>query len=160
MLVILVAGSINFAQAQDKEEGKSEVQKSTSRLSFSFGMDLVSRYIWRGIEYGAGEDGSSSPHFQPTAAFSLDLGKRGSLSLGVWGSYAFSGNYSESDVYLNYAINTKSGNFSLTFNDYYFPYLGIPVTNFDGKGEGAHTIEAMLAYTLPEVFPAYTCCFQ
>lgn len=153
-VVFTVSASNCFSQNQeDKKAEKQETTQCVSPLSFSFGMDLVSRYIWRGIEFGADIDGSSSPHFQPTAAFTYSFGKAGALSLGVWGSYAFSGNFSESDVYLNYAVNTKAGNISLTFNDYYYPYVGIPVTNFDGDGKGAHTIDAQLAYTFPEVFP-------
>lgn len=153
-ILIIINGVPGFAQAKEEQApATTEASQQVSKLSFSFGMDLVSRYLWRGSEFGVGRDGSSSPHFQPTAAFSYDLGKAGSLSLGVWGSYAFNGNFSESDVFFNYTIPTKSGTFSLTFNDYYYPYLGIPVTNFDGKGEGAHTIDAQLAYTFPESFP-------
>ncbi len=147
VFMFVIFTSINFAQT---DESKAEEKCG---LSFSYGADLVSRYIWRGVEYGAEIDGFSSPHFQPTAALSYNFGKGGALSLGVWGSYPFSGTYSESDVYLSYEVDTKVGNLSVTVYDYYYPYKNIPVTNFDGKAEGAHTIEASATFTMHESFP-------
>lgn len=154
LILILLISAQGFSQnTEAQKSGEESICGQESKLSFSYGMDLVSRYIWRGVDWGESLDGSSSPHFQPTAAFSYNFGKAGSLSLGVWGSYAFTGNYNENDIFLTYTVNTKSGNFMVTLNDYYFPYENIPVTNFDGKGEGAHTIEASGSYTFPEVFP-------
>jgi hypothetical protein len=155
-LVLLLSTGVSFAginsnvPAADTAAG---AQPNNSKLSFNFGADLVSRYVWRGVEFGTAWDNSSTPHFQPNAALGYDLGTGGALTLGFWGSYGFSGNYSENDIFLTYAINTKAGGFGITFTDYYYPYLDIPFSDFKKDGKGAHTFDAEFTYTLPEAFP-------
>lgn len=74
---------------------------------FSVSMDMVNRYIWRGTDFG------NTPQFQP----GLKYAARG-LSIGAWGSYSFSGNYQEADLYASYffPFGLKAG-----ITDYYFP---------------------------------------
>ena len=124
-----------------------------SPLSFTLGMDIVNRYIWRGVEFGVDQNGGSTPHLQPTAGMTYSFSNSASVSLGIWGSYGFSGNYSESDIYLNLYYPTEAVDFSLTFNDYYYPYLNIPFTNFKSDGNGANTIDAQLLVTLKSFLP-------
>ncbi|MBL7987021.1 MAG: hypothetical protein JNJ94_03045, partial [Chlorobi bacterium] len=119
--------------------------------NFNFSADIVSRYIWRGSEYGKFNNNHNSPHIQPTAAFSIILNNSTTLSLGFWGSYGFNGDYSENDLYLNAFIPTEIIDLSITLNDYYYPMYGINITNFDGEGKGAHTLEGNIVLTLKNI---------
>lgn len=80
--------------------------------SWNTGTDLVSSYVWRGTKFGSG------PSFQPSVSYS-----KGGLTIGAWGSYAFSTNEAaEADLYATYEVSLGEKS-SLTFavNDYYFP---------------------------------------
>ena len=120
------------------------------------GSDLVSRYVWRGTDYG------NSPAVQPTLGF---LWK--GFDIGVWGSYAFAaqklkvndtltletGPYAEVDLYLSYtwkwftllaydyfAVNPESPNSDVHYFDYASATTG-------------HTFEGSLIFEGPEKFP-------
>jgi hypothetical protein len=126
-------------------------------FKLNVGADLMSRYIWRGMDYG------NSPSIQPTLSFGL-----GNFELGYWGAIALTSNYQESDLYLKYSIK----GFSVCLTDYYIPALatnlndtrysfckspseiefdttsGVNLTKFT-----SHSIEATLQYKGPEKFP-------
>ncbi|HEX2865693.1 MAG TPA: TorF family putative porin [Ignavibacteriales bacterium] len=141
----LMTSSLLLAQDAPEDSSKEEAKP----YSFSFGADLVSRYVWRGIEVG-----ESMPQVQPYGSFDLDLKSSGSFSLGLWGSYGFTGNYAENDFYLKYSYETSAGTFSATATDYYYPYIdSLKLSDFKNNGEGAHTMEAAFLYTGPEAFP-------
>lgn len=125
-------------------------QEEESILDFDFGADLVSRYVWRGLEFGGDP---AVPQFQPYAALSFDGKEYGRLEIGAWGSYGFSGDFSENDLSLKYIYTTSLVNISAVLNDYYYPYLGSSFTNFEDKGDGAHTIEAGIAISGNGSFP-------
>lgn len=82
-----------------------EDEPSGSR--FGVTMDFVNRYIWRGSDYG------NAPHIQPGIKFTP-----GSFIAGAWGSYSFSGNFQEADLFASYTLPFGLG---LGFTDYYFP---------------------------------------
>lgn len=91
------------AHAQDEAEGP-----------FSFGADLESRYIWRGINLGG-----SSPSIQPSVAIS-----KGGFELGFWGAYQLGASTSvvaEADWYVSYTIADVV---TLGVTDYFFPVEG------------------------------------
>jgi hypothetical protein len=136
----------------DEEQIVNE-NKTLNPFSFTFGADLVSRYVWRGVEFGVDQNGNSTPHFQPTASLTYSLPGSSTVSLGFWGSYGFNGSYSENDLYFNAFVPTEVIDFSVTLNDYYYPYLGIPFSDFNSDGNGAHTIDAQLAVTLKSYLP-------
>tara|TARA_Y100000031_G_scaffold51637_1_gene59253 strand:+ start:6437 stop:7129 length:693 start_codon:yes stop_codon:yes gene_type:complete len=81
----------------------------------SFGADIVSRYIWRGTDYG------NAAAVQPTIETSL-----GPVSIGAWGSWSISpgpldASGNECDLY----ASTTVGPVGLTLTDYFFPsYAG------------------------------------
>ena len=119
---------------------------------FSVGTDVVSRYIWRGIE-----SGGNTPSIQPTISFSA-----GGFTAGFWGALPTANpkGLNEIDIYANYAINlTTAGSFTLGVTDYTFPNSGTKIGNFhnwdDPKGPGAHFLEGNLIYSAPESFPIY-----
>lgn len=114
---------------------------------WSIGADVVSRYIWRGFDFG------ESASFQPALAFSS-----GGFEIGSWASYSVSADGAsgnEHDLYAVYSIDMGSeSSLGLGVTDYYFPAPdGADWGNFDGDGEGAHWIELMASYTGPSNFP-------
>ncbi len=115
--------------------------------SFNLGADLMSRYIWRGADFG------ESASVQPTLSFSA-----AGFEIGSWASYSFTADgagANEHDLWLAYTVETAaSGSFSIGVTDYYFPAPGsTDFFDFAGDGEGAHWIEPYLSYTGPASFP-------
>ncbi|MCX7874593.1 MAG: hypothetical protein N2321_00340 [Melioribacteraceae bacterium] len=120
-------------------------------VSFSqvkIGVDLYSRYLWRGLDFG------NAPALQPSISYSIN-----GLTFGAWGSYSFPTDgitYSENDLFLTYSYSSESsGTYSVTFTDYYIPSSGIPFGHFKSKnlGTAAHTLEGGLSYSGPEILP-------
>jgi hypothetical protein len=114
---------------------------SASAQDFSLGADVVSRYIWRGADFG------ESASIQPSLAVSS-----GGFEIGTWASYATnpeSAGANEHDLWIGFT----TGPLSFGVTDYYFPNAGADFFNFDGDGEGAHMIEPYVSVTGPEVFP-------
>ena len=132
LLVIAVAFCMGFIQAQD----------STSKASVTLSTDIVSRYVWRGSDFGA------SPSIQPTLYYNCS----DKLELGVWGSYSMTGVFSEADPYLKLTYK----HFSFILTDY-FSYSDTQAAKpkyFDfGKKTSNHTFEASLLYKGPDKFP-------
>ncbi len=76
---------------------------------FSLGADMVSRYIFRGLDFG------SSPAIQPSLEYS-----KSNFTIGMWGSYSLLATPPgiEVDLYANYEFDFG---LSLGVTDYYFP---------------------------------------
>jgi hypothetical protein len=97
----------------------------------SLGADVVSRYVWRGTDYG------NSASVQPSLSFT-----HGSFEIGAWGSYALTAagaGANENDLY----ATLTAGPLALTVTDYYFP------ENFDlfnySDEDGIHILEISAA---------------
>lgn len=131
-LAIILAGSVSIAQ---------ETSSSNSNVSVDYSINIVSRYIWRGLLY------NSSPNFQPDLSLSV-----GNFSIGSWASYSFNQNYAEVDLYITYAI----GGFSATLFDYYneneADMASIKYFKWDRKITG-HALEGTIAWNGTESFP-------
>jgi len=136
MLFVCIA-SISFAQD----------------LSLNVGADVVSRYIWRGLNV------NDALNFQPTLSLSVS-----GFSFGFWGSYAIpvdSNNYTysqEIDTYVGYNYAFENGmSAGIIITDYYYPNAGIKWSDFNNydnpAGPGAHTIETGVLLNGPECFP-------
>jgi hypothetical protein len=151
LLIVLVTRGYS----QEQDEKKAE-EKTGSTATFSAGADLVSRYIWRGADYG------NSPAIQPAIAFSV-----AGFKAGFWGSYGLGqyskqindttivnmGHYAEFDMYLSYTLK----GFTLMACDYFFPNplnsnSGNRFYNFNPNTTG-HTLELSLSWAGPEKFP-------
>lgn len=108
----------------------SMLPASSFGQSFSIGADLMSRYVWRGIDFG------ESFSIQPTLEFSA-----GNFAIGSWASYSIAADgagANEHDLYLSFGL----GPVSLGVTDYYFPGPGaLPFGDFSGDGDGAHWLE-------------------
>ncbi len=103
---------------------------------FKIGADLVSSYIWRGIEV------DNSINVQPAVSYTFPgIG----VVVGFWGSYGLEHDggdrYKEIDAYVTVPI----GNASLTLTDYHFPNAG---KTFDFTGNGPNTVELSLGYSI------------
>ena len=112
-----------------------------SAQEFSFGADIVSRYVFRGIDFG------ESVSIQPSLAYSS-----GGLEIGTWASYATnpgSADVNEHDLWIGYS----AGAFSVGITDYYFPNGGVAFSDFSGDGEGAHWIEPYASFGGTDSFP-------
>lgn len=109
--------------------------------SFTFGADVVSRYVWRGTDFG------ESASIQPALSVSS-----GGFEIGTWASYAMnpeSAFANEHDLWVSYT----TGPLSLGVTDYYFPNLGAGFFDFDDHGDGAHYIEPFMSFSGPSSFP-------
>lgn len=120
-----------------------------AQAEVSIGSDFVSRYIWRGLDL------SQSPAIQPNLALTT-----GGFEIGAWGSYqvgrdASSTPIDEIDIYLGYTFNLGSSSLSLIVTDYYYPNGILKIGDFDGDGNGGHTIEIGAVFSGPESFPFY-----
>ncbi len=108
------------------------VQSQESNVKINVAADIVSRYVWRGLDYGA------SPNIQPTLSLTA-----GGFEVGGWGAISTLGTYSEVDLYAKYTISK----FSLGVTDYFFPGDGVPSSdglkyyNWDNTTTG-HSKEA------------------
>lgn len=128
ILVLTILGNAANAQTTTPEEKKSTI---------NIGADLMSRYVWRGLDYGA------SPSVQPY----IEYAHKSGFTLGYWGAMSTLGTYSEVDLYAKYAV--KSVTFIAT--DYFFPKDGIPATkSFEylnyKKATTGHLIEGSVQY--------------
>ena len=128
-LTILLSSTGNL-QAQDEE----------SESPISIGADLVSRYVWRGTDFGA------SPSIQPYIEASA-----WNFTLGAWGAYTinrFDGQ--EMDLYLNYNIMDIV---SVGVVDYFFPAELTGYKYFDYSTDFQHILEATATFTGLEDIP-------
>ncbi len=155
VLFLIIIWIANPGFAQEKEDMNIEEERNPAKVTLNVGADLVSRYVWRGLDFG------KSAAIQPTLA--LDAF---GFSLGAWGSYGFSrytfwvddstsleDNYSEIDLFLAYTYKY----FTLMLTDYYAP---IPIDTLPGmnyfnwkNATTWHTLELTLILDGPEKFP-------
>lgn len=153
--LMLIFSSIQIFSQEEKALDDIQQSKKTP-ISLSFGADFMSRYIWRGSDYG------NSPAIQPNLNFSA-----GGFSIGAWGSYGFAhhsvqindstmvdaGNYAEFDLYISYTYKW----FTLMVFDFFVPNPIDPnykVNYFNYKNETTgHGLEVSLTFNGPEKFP-------
>lgn len=136
MLSLVFLSSPAFSQ----DEGETS--------NFSVGADVVTRYVWRGVNLGG-----NSPHVQPGIEYAF--GGSG-LAIGAWGSYSLgAGSGTEADLYLSYS---PLDFLSFTVTDYFFPsdqgFSRNDYFNYD-PDETAHTIEAMITVGGSDDIPFY-----
>lgn len=110
----------------------------------SFGTDVVSRYVWRGVDFG------QSLSFQPGISYAS-----GGFEIGAWGSYANTGGgANELDLYASYSVDLdESSSISFGVTDYYFPATPGGFQTFDVDGN--HVIEPFVSYSGAFSFSAY-----
>ena len=114
---------------------------NSSKGSLNVSVDVVSRYVWRGLLY------NSSPNIQPTLSYTY-----GGFSVGSWASYGLSSQYAEIDLFASY---TK-GPLTFLVYDYYNEtendLQANDYFNYKDKTTG-HLLEGSVFYTGGESFP-------
>ncbi|MBR4564180.1 MAG: hypothetical protein IKO26_07000 [Paludibacteraceae bacterium] len=106
---------------------------------FHFGLELQTKYMWRGIEYG------TAPTLFPQISFN-----NWGLNIYAMGGYAVNGSHSEVDLGISYSFYGVM----IGLNDYYYPTMtGEDDRYFNFKhGETGHYLEACIGY-YPEKLP-------
>lgn len=133
VLCIAIIFGLIFQLSAQNVEGKADL---------SLGVDFMSRYVWRGVDYGR------SPSIQPY--LSLTSGK---FEFGAWGAFTTNGlNIQETDLYVTYSFSDA---LSFTLTDYFFMDDGLENNSyFELNNERTgHTLEALVTYTLPGNIP-------
>ena len=112
-------------------------QRKTS--PFHASLELTSKYMWRGIEYG------TSPVIFPTLGYA-----RGGFYAYAMGGYATNGSHQEVDLGISYTL----ADVTVSLNDYYYPTaVGAYDRYFNFRSEETgHWVEASLNYA-PEKLP-------
>ena len=124
-LIALFILTIVTCPVKSQEENSSPVD---------IGADIMSRYVWRGTDYGA------SPSIQPCIELGLN-----NFSLGIWGAYTTNmPGIQEVDLYAMYTFKEL---FTITFTDYFFPDEIRGYNYYElRKDSSAHIIEGMVRY--------------
>jgi len=122
---------------------KISAQEDSTKLEspFSISCDLMSRYVWRGTDFGG------SPSIQPGIAYG-----KGGFAIGAWAAYAINApGEQEVDLYASYTFNDL---LSLTVTDYYFPdeLSDYKYFNYNSTATG-HILEVSLSFNGTEKLP-------
>jgi len=107
---------------------------SSAKAQFATGADIVSGYVWRGVD----QAGGTTPNIQPYATFTA-----GKFTVGSWASSSFTGTLKEVDLYATYALSSA---FAITITDYNYNF-GVNPDYFDYTKTTGHVGELTLAYT-------------
>jgi hypothetical protein len=136
LLVFLLATAMFLittvqVKAQDEESG--------SPISIS--ADIMSRYVWRGTDYGG------SPSIQPSIEFVT-----GGFTLGFWGAYTTNlPGVQELDLYASY---TFSDMVTIGFTDYFFPDEIFGYDYFETRRDSSgHVLEGFASFNGLENLP-------
>jgi hypothetical protein len=110
------------------------------KLETSVGADVVSKYVWRGVNQSQGAA------FQPSLGFSYK-----GLSLGAWGSVGFA----NPDAYeFDFSLGYSVCGLSVAVTDYYWAGHVNPDNPYSyGYYLDAHRLEGLIAYNFGESFP-------
>lgn len=109
LLAVVLAACFAPNSIKAQEEATDAVVTEEKSSPITIGADFVSRYIFRGLDFG------TSPAIQPGIEFGI-----GGFYIGAWGSYAFLATPTgiEADLYAGYSFNFG---LSAGITDYYFP---------------------------------------
>ena len=118
-----------------------KAQEEEKSNPIDIGADIMSRYVWRGTDYG------SSPSIQPY----MELGL-GGFALGFWGAYTTNlPGVQELDFYANY---TFSDVVTIGITDYFFPDEIFGYDYYEFRGDStAHILEGMASFNGLENLP-------
>lgn len=119
------------------------VSSKAQESPFHAGLDIWSRYVWRGTDFG------SSPSLQPCIEYSTH-----GFTIGSWGAYTTSLNApaQEADLYLSYTFLNDM--LSVIVTDYFFPTDGALNDYFNYKNaETGHYFEAGISFNGTENLP-------
>lgn len=120
----------------------SYAQDEKKASPFSASLDIYSRYLWRGTDFGG------SPSIQPGISYTI-----GGLEAGVWAAYTTNGNQTqECDLYLSYTMLKDM--VTITATDYFFPMDGFMNNYFDyADTTTGHVFELSASFNGTENLP-------
>lgn len=141
--IFMLVAFFNLMFLTSKAQDSTAVEKKC-KIETEFGADLMSRYVWRGLQFGG-----NTPAIQPALALTMK-----NFELGFWGSYSLTGANvnQEFDLYLTYTFWDEM--FAATITDYFFPVEGADYNYYNYKNdETGHVLEGMLKFNGTEKFP-------
>ena len=142
LILILFFSYSSPLLAQDNQDNTEEKKTISKLLShFNAGLEIQTKYVWRGIEYG------TAPTVFPSLSYSIE-----GFSIYGMGGYAWNGSHSEVDFGASYS----RWGFTLGINDYYYPTSageGDSYFNYKGRQTG-HWWEGVLTYA-PDKIPVW-----
>lgn len=144
VIVLAIMAMATTAFAQSEEPAKNGFGAKLTESNFHLGVDLQTKYIWRGMEMMTND---AAPVIFPGINYST-----GGFYAYVLGGYAINGKYSEVDAGVSYTYKW----ITVGINDYYYPTTTVPEDqyfNFKSKETG-HWLEAAITIA-PENIPAY-----
>ena len=118
-------------------------QEEESKSPFDISVDLMSRYVWRGTDFG------HSPSIQPGLEYS-----KGGLAIGTWGAFTTTlAGGQEADLYVFYTFMDEKVSVGLT--DYFFPDEFASENNYFEYNDTltGHVFEVSASYNGTEDFP-------
>jgi hypothetical protein len=143
---VLLSESLVKSETLTVSDSLKGKDTTASKIKLNIGADIMSRYIWRGCDYG------NSPSIQPTLSLS-----KGNFELGCWSAVATNSFYKEVDLYAKYTLKKVS----LLVTDYYVPSVnGTPASPdnryfiYDDKTT-AHSFEGSLLFKGSDKFPLW-----
>lgn len=147
-LAIMAIATTSFAQSE-QETVSSETAKNSwgaklKESNFHLGLDLQTKYIWRGMEMMTDE---AAPVLFPCVNYS-----NSGFYAYVMGGYAINGKYAEVTLGLSYTYKW----ITVALNDYYYPTTNVAndqYFNFKKDATG-HWLEAVVTIA-PEKVPLY-----
>jgi len=140
IIILSFISSYSFSQSDTTKK---------SNFNLDFGADLMSRYVWRGTQYGG-----NSPSIQPSLTLSYK-----NFEIGAWGAYSTGGVNSsqEMDLFLTYSFLHNMFTFITT--DYFFPSNSSPYNYYNYGNQTGHVLETGLTFNgntkIPITFSAY-----
>lgn len=133
IMVILLLGLTLSSAGQEK-----------CKAEFNVNADVVSRYVWRGTQYGG-----DFPSVQPTLSVKMP-----NFTFGVWGSYSLSGSSVTQELDLFALYTFKDEMFTIGLTDYFFPNASVDYSYLDyGANSTGHVLEGSFTYNGVEKFP-------
>lgn len=134
--VLMITTTILFIPAK-----QVKAQEEEKKSPVSIGADVVSRYVWRGTDYG------QSPSIQPNLEFGF-----GDFAFGAWGAYTTNHfNLQEMDLYVNYTI---ADIVTIGITDYFFPDEMAGYDYFDYANDTCgHVLETYATFNGLEKLP-------
>lgn len=139
--VLLIVSVSLFAQNEEvKEPAKKEQAenvKEQAKVEFAANAQLVSRYLWRGQDYG------HAPSFQPGA----ELSWRG-FAFGAWSALRIAG---DGEPELDFYISKELGKFTFAVWDYWSYDKALRTQYFDyNSATTSHMFEGQVIYSTGE----------
>lgn len=141
---VFITKPVAETEAAKETSAKNGWGAKLKESNFHLGVDLQTKYIWRGMEMMTSE---SAPVVFPQINYQYK-----GLYAYVMGGYAINGKYSEVDLGVSYTYKWLT----VALNDYYYPTITTPEDQyFNFKShETGHWFEAAITIA-PENIPAY-----